>query len=68
MRIRPHRGIQYVLLLSGKERQGTIEERSTLWGGDYTYRFDPSRFRETLEQAAMDAGYSFEVTLVGKSV
>jgi hypothetical protein len=68
MRIRQHRGIQYVLLLSGKERRGTIEERSTLWGGDDTYRFDPARFRDTLEQAAMDAGYSFEVTLVGKSV
>jgi len=51
-----------------KAQRGTIEERSALWGGDYTYRFDPARFRDMLEQVTMDAGYSFEVTLVEKSV
>jgi hypothetical protein len=54
--------------LSGKERRGTIEEWSRLLGSDYTYRFDPGEFRDMLRQAAAGAGYSFEVTLVEKSV
>jgi hypothetical protein len=57
-----------VFALSGKERRGTIEERSRLLGSDYTYRFDPEKFRDMLRQAATGAGYSFEVTLVEKSV
>lgn len=57
-----------VSVVSGKERRGILREWSRLWGSDYAYRFDPGKFRDMLRQAATDAGYAFEVTLLEKSV
>jgi len=52
----------------GKERKGSIEEQSKLFGKDYSYRFDFGTFREAVRKASEDAGYRFEVKLMEKSV
>ena len=52
----------------GKERSGTIEEQSRLFGKDYSYRFDFGAFRGAVRNAAEGAGYRFEVKLMEKSV
>jgi hypothetical protein len=52
----------------GKERKGSIEEQSRLFGRDYSYRFDFGAFREAVRKAAEGAGYRFEVKLMEKSV
>ncbi len=52
----------------GKERQGTIEEQSKLFGKDYSYKFDFGAFRGAVRKAAEGAGYRFEVKLMEKSV
>lgn len=57
-----------VSAVSSRERRGTIQEWSRLWGSEYAYTFEPGRFRDMLRRAATDAGYAFEVTLVEKSV
>ena len=53
---------------SGKGRSGTVEEQSRLFGKDYSYTFDFVSFRESLRQAAADAGYGFEIKLMEKAV
>ena len=52
----------------GKERSGTIEEQSTLFGKDYSYSFDFGAFRGAVRKAAESAGYRFEVKLMERSV
>jgi hypothetical protein len=52
----------------GKERKGSIEEQSTLFGKDYSYKFDFGKFRESVRKASEGAGYRFEVKLMEKSV
>ena len=52
----------------GKERGGSIEEQSKLFGKDYSYTFDFGAFRGAVRKAAEDAGYRFEVKLMEKSV
>lgn len=52
----------------GKERKGSIEEQSKLFGRDYSYRFDFRTFREAVRKASEGAGYRFEVKLMEKSV
>jgi hypothetical protein len=52
----------------GKERSGTIEEQSKLFGKDYSYVFDFGAFRGAVRKAAEGAGYRFEVKLMEKSV
>lgn len=52
----------------GKERSGTIEEQSKLFGKDYSYSFDFGTFRNSVRKAAETAGYRFEVKLTEKSV
>ena len=52
----------------GKERSGTIEEQSRLFGKDYSYSFDFGAFRGAVRKAAEGAGYRFEVKLMEKSV
>jgi hypothetical protein len=52
----------------GKERKGSIEEQSKLFGRDYSYRFDFGTFREAVRKASEGAGYRFEVKLMEKSV
>ncbi len=51
----------------GKERSGSIEEQSKLFGKDYSYRFDFGAFRRAVRKAAEGAGYRFEVKLMEKS-
>jgi len=52
----------------GKERGGSIEEQSRLFGKDYTYQFDYGKFREAVKKASESSGYRFEVKLMEKSV
>lgn len=52
----------------GKEREGTIEEASRLFGKDYTYTWDYAALRSALRTAAEAEGYRFEVVLRAKSV
>jgi len=52
----------------GKERSGSIEEQSRLFGKDYSYKFDFGAFRGSVRKAAESAGYRFEVKLMEKSV
>lgn len=51
-----------------KTREGNIEEQSTLFGKDYKYSWDYSNVRKTVEQEARDAGYSFTVILMERSL
>ncbi|MGC8849566.1 MAG: ribonucleoside-triphosphate reductase [Candidatus Bathyarchaeia archaeon] len=50
--------------LTGKERQGTIEELSKLFGKEYKYTFDFSTFRERIKEAVEDSGYKFSTVLM----
>ncbi len=52
----------------GKERSGSIEEASTLFGKDYSYRWDFAAVRTALRQVAEAAGYGWETVLNPKSV
>ncbi len=49
--------------LKGKERSGTVDERSRYLGRSYDYRLDYAAVRHAVEAAARDHGYAFEVTL-----
>jgi hypothetical protein len=49
--------------VGGASREGTIEERSRLFGKDYDYRFEFGAVRKDVERAAAEAGYSFQVVL-----
>lgn len=40
-------------------REGTIEERSRLFAKEYSYAFDFSKVRVSVEDAATKAGYAF---------
>jgi hypothetical protein len=51
-----------------KTREGNIEEQSRLFGKDYKYSWDYSNVRKTVEQEARDAGYSFTVVLMERSL
>jgi hypothetical protein len=46
-----------------KEREGSIEELSKLFGKDYKYSFDYSAVRKKVEEEVQKAGYSFSITL-----
>ncbi|MEM2123406.1 MAG: ribonucleoside-triphosphate reductase [Candidatus Bathyarchaeia archaeon] len=50
--------------LKGKERNGTIEELSKLFGKEYKYTFDFSTIREKIRQAAEEEGYTFSTVLM----
>ena len=41
-------------------REGIIEEQSNLFGKEYNYKFDFSKFRDSIKSAAADAGYEFK--------
>jgi hypothetical protein len=47
----------------GKERGGSIEELSKLFGKDYKYSFDYSAVRKKVEEEVQKAGYSFSIAL-----
>lgn len=48
-------------------REGTREEQSKLFGKDYSYSFDWSKIRGSVEQEAVKAGYAFkyQITPIG---
>jgi hypothetical protein len=52
----------------GKERSGTIEEASNLFGKDFDYQWDYAAVRTALQQVATAAGYGWETVLNPKSV
>ncbi|MBC7292670.1 MAG: hypothetical protein H5T84_00955 [Thermoleophilia bacterium] len=52
----------------GKEREGTIEEVSQLFGKNYSYAWDYGTVRQALRAAAEAEGYRFETVLREKSV
>jgi hypothetical protein len=54
--------------ISGKEREGTIEELSKLFGKDYKYSFDYSAVRKLVEQETRNAGYEFSIVLIEKTI
>jgi predicted secreted acid phosphatase len=45
---------------SRKERKGTIEEQSRLFGKKYEYNFDYGAIREKIKEIARAAGYDFD--------
>jgi hypothetical protein len=49
--------------IEGKEREGSIEELSKLFGKEYKYSFDYSAVRNKVKEEAQKAGYSFFITL-----
>jgi hypothetical protein len=53
---------------TGKEKEGDIEEKSRLFGKDYSYSFDFSNVREKLRSVSKAAGFKFSVCLDEKSV
>ncbi|MCX6658996.1 MAG: ribonucleoside-triphosphate reductase [Candidatus Bathyarchaeota archaeon] len=53
---------------TGKQREGTIEELSKLFGKDYKYSWDYSTVRKMVEQEANKMGYALSVVLLEKSV
>ena len=52
----------------GKERSGSIEEASSLFGKDFDYQWDYAAVRTALQQVAAAAGYGWETVLNPKSV
>jgi hypothetical protein len=52
----------------GKERSGSIEEASNLFGKDFDYQWDYGAVRTALQQVAAAAGYGWETVLNPKSV
>lgn len=49
--------------VSGREREGSVEELSKLFGKEYKYQFDWSKIRELVRQEAQKAGYAFQTVL-----
>ncbi len=53
---------------SGKERSGSIETASSLFGKDYSYQWDYAAVRTALQQVAATAGYGWETVLNPRKV
>lgn len=54
--------------LHGKEREGTVAERSRYVGRRFDYLFDYGAVRQAVEAAARTQGYGFEVVLRERSL
>ncbi|MEM3608338.1 MAG: hypothetical protein QW238_05695 [Candidatus Bathyarchaeia archaeon] len=54
--------------LTGKERVGTIEELSKLFGKEYKYTFDFSTIRGKIKKAVEEEGYTFSTVLSERSL
>ena len=54
--------------VTGKGREGTIEELSRLFGKDYKYSVDYSTVRKRVKQVVKNAGYSLSICLTERSV
>ncbi len=53
---------------SGKERSGTIEEQSRIFGKDYSYSFDYAAVRNAVRKIAEEEGYRLEVCLLERNL
>ncbi len=49
----------------GKQREGTIQEQSDLFGKKYEYKFDFKSIRPKIEAMAQAAGYRFAYQITG---
>ena len=54
--------------IKGKERSGSIEEASSLFGKDFSYTWDYAAVRTAVRTATEAAGYQMEVVLNPRSV
>lgn len=54
--------------VSGKEREGVIDEQARLLGQQYKCQFDFAKVRDGVKQAAAGAGYAFEMCLIERSL
>jgi hypothetical protein len=54
--------------ITGKEREGSIEELSRLFGKDYRYSFDYSSVRRLVGHEVQSEGYSLSVCIRESSV
>ncbi len=57
-----------VYKVGGKERSGSIEEASRLFGKDYRYQWDYAQVREALRRVTDQEGYTLETVLDPRSV
>ena len=51
--------------IRGKQREGTIDEQSNLFGKKYEYTFDYKAVRSKIEELARNAGYQFKYQITG---
>ena len=54
--------------ITGKEREGSIEELSKLFGKDYKYSWDYSNLRKKIQHEAEQAGYTLSICLTERRV
>lgn len=54
--------------ITGKGREGGIEELSRLFRKEYKYSWDYSRLREAIRREAEGAGYAFSICLMERNV
>lgn len=54
--------------LKGKEREGTIEELSKLFGKEYKYQVDYAVIRKKIEKESKNAGFAFKTCLKESSI
>lgn len=54
--------------VTGKGREGTIEELSKLFGKEYKYSVDYATVRKKIEKESKNAGYTFSICLREGSV
>ncbi|MFC2099773.1 hypothetical protein ACFLSF_02965 [Candidatus Bipolaricaulota bacterium] len=50
------------------QREGSIEEQSTLFGAQYSYTFDFSKVRTFVESEAVKAGYAFKYQITPRGL
>jgi hypothetical protein len=54
--------------VTGKGREGSVEELSELFGKEYKYSWDYSKLRGAIREEVERAGYSFSIRLSEKDV
>jgi hypothetical protein len=54
--------------VTGKGREGGIEELSKLFGKDYKYSWDYSKLRKNIQHEIEKAGYTFSICLTERDV
>ncbi|HHR85159.1 MAG TPA: hypothetical protein ENL23_02285 [Candidatus Acetothermia bacterium] len=49
-------------------RSGSIEEQSRIFGKEYSYTFDFSKVRASMEKIALEAGYAFKYQITARGL